>query len=141
MYARLGVLIGVALAAQQAVAVDGPPTLFQDVTLVVLPEGRLDAHRDVLVRTGSRRYAACPAMRGTSSCATGSTGEALGPRLYTAGPSLNGNSAPPVERAVAMVREQAAAGFDFLKLHPGLKRSDDVGVVHASWTATRHAPW
>jgi hypothetical protein len=79
-------------------------------------------------------------------------GEALGPRLYTAGPSLNGRSAPSVERAVQMVREQSAAGYDFLKLHPGLTRpvfdaiaaagaearislqghvSDEVGVPHA----------
>lgn len=83
MYARLGVLIGVALAAQQALAVDGPPTLFQDVTVVVLPDGRLDAHRDVLVRTGSRRYAACSAMRGTSSCATDSTAEKRSDRVST----------------------------------------------------------
>lgn len=48
--------------------------------------------------------------------------EVLGPRLYTAGPSFNGQSAPTVERAVAMVREQKAAGYDFLKLHPGLSR-------------------
>jgi len=211
MYVRLGVLIGVALAAQQAVAVDGPPTLFRDVTVVVLPEGRLDAHRDVLVRTGRIERIA---PRGTLGAPAGSVvvngrgrflmpglteghahvpgpnqkeyaedvlllylahglttirgmlgdawhlqlrdrlnrGEALGPRPYAAGPSLNGNSAPTVERAAAMVREQAAAGFDFLKLHPGLKRevfdaiaatasasripfqghvSDDVGVVHA----------
>jgi imidazolonepropionase-like amidohydrolase len=47
-------------------------------------------------------------------------GEVLGPRLYTAGPSINGTSAPRPERAVLMIREQAAAGFDFLKLHPGL---------------------
>lgn len=49
-------------------------------------------------------------------------GEVLGPRLYTAGPSFNGKSAPDVATAVAMVREQKAAGYDFLKLHPGLTR-------------------
>jgi len=78
--------------------------------------------------------------------------ELLGPRLYTAGPSLNGSSAPDVDTARRMVREQKAAGYDFLKLHPGLSRevfdaivdearrqgipfsghvSDDVGVMHA----------
>src|SRR5688572_29467050 len=46
-------------------------------------------------------------------------GEVLGPRLYTAGSSINGTSAPRPQRAVQMVRDQAAAGFDFLKLHPG----------------------
>jgi imidazolonepropionase-like amidohydrolase len=40
--------------------------------------------------------------------------QVLGPRLITSGPSLNGNSAPDVEQARRMVREQ--------KLHPGLKR-------------------
>lgn len=49
-------------------------------------------------------------------------GRMLGPRLYTSGPSLNGNSVPDVATAVRMVREQAAAGYDFLKLHPGLTR-------------------
>ena len=46
----------------------------------------------------------------------------LGPRLITSGPSLNGNSVKAAEDAVRMVREQKAAGYDFLKLHPGLKR-------------------
>jgi imidazolonepropionase-like amidohydrolase len=46
----------------------------------------------------------------------------LGPRLITSGPSLNGNSVKTAADAVRMVREQKAAGYDFLKLHPGLKR-------------------
>src|SRR5688572_27208616 len=46
----------------------------------------------------------------------------LGPRLITSGPSLNGNSVKTAEDAVRMVREQKVAGYDFLKLHPGLKR-------------------
>lgn len=50
-------------------------------------------------------------------------GGVLGPRLYTSGPSLNGNSVPDVATAVRMVREQKDAGYDFLKLHPGLKRA------------------
>lgn len=48
-------------------------------------------------------------------------GELLGPRLFTSGPSVNGNSAPDAETAVRMVREQKAAGYDFVKIHPGLK--------------------
>ena len=44
----------------------------------------------------------------------------LGPRLYTAGPSLNGSSVKTVEQALAKVNEQAAAGYDFVKMHPGL---------------------
>lgn len=47
-------------------------------------------------------------------------GELIGPRLYTAGPSFNDRSAPDAASATRMVREQHAAGYDFLKLHPGL---------------------
>jgi hypothetical protein len=48
------------------------------------------------------------------------TGELLGPTLYLAGPSFNGNSVNSVDDAVRMVREQRAAGWDLLKVHPGL---------------------
>jgi imidazolonepropionase-like amidohydrolase len=79
-------------------------------------------------------------------------GAVLGPRLHTAGPSLNGNTAPDPVTGVRLVREQKAAGYDFLKLHPGLGRAtfdaivatanevglrfeghvaDDVGLLHA----------
>lgn len=50
-------------------------------------------------------------------------GEVLGPRLYTSGPSLNGNSIPDPDSARRAVRHQAAAGYDFLKIHPGLSRA------------------
>jgi imidazolonepropionase-like amidohydrolase len=46
--------------------------------------------------------------------------EVLGPRLVTSGPSFNGNSVTSPEQARQMVREQAAAGYDFLKIHPGV---------------------
>lgn len=49
-------------------------------------------------------------------------GAILSPRIYTSGPSLNGNSVPSVEAAVRAVTEQKAAGYDFLKIHPGLAR-------------------
>jgi imidazolonepropionase-like amidohydrolase len=44
----------------------------------------------------------------------------LSPRLVVAGPSINGNSAPTAEVAVQMVEEQKAAGYDLLKIHPGV---------------------
>ena len=50
-------------------------------------------------------------------------GDLLSPRIYTSGPSLNGNSVGSPERAREMVRDQASAGYDFLKLHPGLSRA------------------
>lgn len=49
-------------------------------------------------------------------------GEILAPRIFTSGPSLNGSSAPTAEVAERMVAEQSAAGYDLLKLHPGLSR-------------------
>lgn len=53
-----------------------------------------------------------------------SSGEVLGPRLVASGPSFNGNSVGSAEQAARMVREQAQAGYDFLKIHPGLTRSE-----------------
>jgi imidazolonepropionase-like amidohydrolase len=49
-------------------------------------------------------------------------GEILSPTIYTSGPSLNGQSATSPEQATKMVAEQKAAGYDLLKLHPGLTR-------------------
>jgi hypothetical protein len=45
----------------------------------------------------------------------------LGPRIITSGPSFNGNSVPTGESAVSLVREQKEMGYDFMKLHPGIK--------------------
>lgn len=50
-------------------------------------------------------------------------GEVLGPTIVTSGPSFNGNSVPTPEAAVKLVHEQRAAGFDFLKIHPGASRA------------------
>lgn len=47
-------------------------------------------------------------------------GELWGPRFFTSGPSFNGQSVKSVEEAAALVRKQKEAGYDFLKLHPGL---------------------
>jgi imidazolonepropionase-like amidohydrolase len=52
--------------------------------------------------------------------------------LYTAGPSLNGNSVKTAEAADKMVREQQAAGYDFLKLHPGLTLDNFNAIVKAA---------
>lgn len=48
------------------------------------------------------------------------SGEIIGPRFITSGPSLNGNSVKTAEQGAAMVEAQKKAGYDFLKLHPGL---------------------
>jgi imidazolonepropionase-like amidohydrolase len=51
------------------------------------------------------------------------TGEVLGPRIYTSGPSFNGNSVTSPEGAAAMVAGQHKAGYDLLKIHPGVSRA------------------
>jgi imidazolonepropionase-like amidohydrolase len=67
-------------------------------------------------------------------------GALIGPTIYTSGPSFNGNSAPDPATARRMVLEQRVAGYDFLKIHPGLSRdtfdtlarlADSVGVRFA----------
>jgi imidazolonepropionase-like amidohydrolase len=49
--------------------------------------------------------------------------EIVAPTIYTAGPSLNGSSVPDAATAIAAVKAQKAAGYDFLKIHPGVSRA------------------
>jgi imidazolonepropionase-like amidohydrolase len=49
-------------------------------------------------------------------------GELLSPTIYAAGPSLNGNSIPDPAAARKAVIEQKEAGYDLLKVHPGVSR-------------------
>jgi imidazolonepropionase-like amidohydrolase len=44
------------------------------------------------------------------------------PRIYTSSPSLNGNSIATMEEARQKVTQYEADGYDFLKVHPGIKR-------------------
>lgn len=48
-------------------------------------------------------------------------GRRLGPNLYLAGPGFSGNSVNSPQQAREMVREYAEAGWDLLKVHPGLE--------------------
>jgi imidazolonepropionase-like amidohydrolase len=50
-------------------------------------------------------------------------GARLGPQIFTAGPSINGQSVPDVRTAWRTVTEQRAAGYDLLKIHPGVPRA------------------
>lgn len=50
--------------------------------------------------------------------------EVTGPRIYTSGPSFNGGSVTSPAQAGEMVRRQKAAGYDFLKQHPGLTEAE-----------------
>jgi imidazolonepropionase-like amidohydrolase len=49
-------------------------------------------------------------------------GDLVSPRIYTSGPSLNGNSVPDKASGIQAVTAQKAAGYDLLKIHPGLSR-------------------
>jgi imidazolonepropionase-like amidohydrolase len=52
------------------------------------------------------------------------SGEIFGPRFITSGPSINGTTANTATKAEALVRDQQKAGYDFLKLHPGIKKEN-----------------
>jgi len=52
------------------------------------------------------------------------SGEFIGPHFYTSGPSFNGNSVKSQTAGAEMVRDQKKAGYDFLKLHPGLTKEN-----------------
>jgi imidazolonepropionase-like amidohydrolase len=67
-------------------------------------------------------------------------GEVFSPRIYTSGPSFNAKSATSAEVAVKMVVDQKAAGYDLLKIHPGVPRAvfdaldakaDELGIPFA----------
>lgn len=62
-------------------------------------------------------------------------GTIVSPRLYLSGPSLNGNSVASPEAGRAIVAEQKAAGYDFLKIHPGLDRARYDAVAEAAEAA------
>lgn len=56
-------------------------------------------------------------------------GEISGPRMFISGPSLNGNSVTDPDAGRQMVRDQKAAGYDHLKLHPGLDTPKFLGIA------------
>ncbi len=55
--------------------------------------------------------------------------EWTGPSLVTSGPSFNGRSVSTPEQAAEMVRLQSGAGYDFLKLHPGLESEEFAAIA------------
>ena len=50
------------------------------------------------------------------------SGDIVGPTIFVGAPSLNGQSAASADSARALVRAHKSAGYDLLKLHPGLTR-------------------
>ena len=55
-----------------------------------------------------------------------------GPRLVTSGPTFNGRSVSSPEQATEMVLVQSGAGYDFLKLHPGLESEEFAAIANTA---------
>lgn len=56
-------------------------------------------------------------------------GNRFGPRLITSGPSMNGDSVSGPADAARKVRAQHAAGYDFIKIHPGLSPEEYTAIA------------
>lgn len=59
-------------------------------------------------------------------------GQIIGPRIVTSGPSFNGNTVTSPAQAAEKARRQKAAGYDFLKLHPGLTEAEYQAFANAA---------
>ena len=59
-------------------------------------------------------------------------GKHFGPRLITSGPSLNGRSVSGPANGAQQVRDQHAAGYDFIKIHPGLDAGEFAAIAKAA---------
>ena len=59
-------------------------------------------------------------------------GRVFGPRLVASGPSLNGRSVTGVQHARQLVADQHTAGYDFVKVHPGLKGEEFEALADAA---------
>jgi len=59
-------------------------------------------------------------------------GEQFGPRLITSGPSMNGNSVRSPDHGADRVRAQFDAGYDFIKIHPGLSADEFAAIAETA---------
>jgi len=59
-------------------------------------------------------------------------GDVFGPRLITSGPSMNGNSVSGAADGARQVRAQHEAGYDFIKIHPGLSSNEYLAIADAA---------
>ena len=51
-------------------------------------------------------------------------GEITGPHFYTSGPALSGETVKTQDDAIRMVKDEKQAGYDFLKILPGLTKDN-----------------
>lgn len=141
------------IAAQTVVVTDGTIAVIGDVATVPVPEdarvvdgtdryllpglGEMHAHVPPVGSAELQRVLTLFAANGVTTIRGMlghpthlvlrqqlATGEVFGPRLVTSGPSLNGSSVQGPAHGERLVREQHAAGYDFLKIHPGLSRAE-----------------
>jgi imidazolonepropionase-like amidohydrolase len=56
----------------------------------------------------------------------------FGPRLLTSGPSMNGNSVRSPSDGASKVRSQFEAGYDFIKIHPGLSAEEFAAIAETA---------
>jgi hypothetical protein len=59
-------------------------------------------------------------------------GEIVGPAMILSGPSFNAQTAGTPEAATSRVAEQVKAGYDFLKIHPGIPLTAFNGLAAAA---------
>ncbi|UZD22685.1 amidohydrolase family protein [Algoriphagus halophytocola] len=60
------------------------------------------------------------------------SGELAGPKLFLSGPSFRGATVSSPEQAAQMVRDEKAAGYDHLKLHPGLEMDEFLAIAQTA---------
>ena len=101
----------------------------------VPPNDNIESHKEVLFLFAANGITTIRGMLGHPSHlelrSKINSGEIFGPRFYTTGPSFNGLSVKTAARGSEMVREQKTAGYDFLKLHPGLTK-ETFGAVSST---------
>jgi imidazolonepropionase-like amidohydrolase len=99
----------------------------------VPPNDDVQAHKNVLMMFALHGITTIRGMLGHPSHldlrAKVNNGEIMGPKLYTSGPSFSGGSVHSVQQAEQKVREQKQAGYDFLKIHPGLTKENFAAVA------------
>jgi imidazolonepropionase-like amidohydrolase len=99
----------------------------------VPPNENLESHKEVLFLFAANGITTIRGMLGHPSHlelrAMVNSGEVFGPRFYTTGPSFNGLSVKTPEGGADMVRKQKEAGYDFLKLHPGLTKDNFASIA------------
>jgi imidazolonepropionase-like amidohydrolase len=92
----------------------------------VPPNDNIESHKEVLFLFAANGVTTIRGMLGHAKHLELremiNKGEIFGPRFYTTGPSFNGTSVKTAEQGAQMVKDEKAAGYDYLKLHPGLTK-------------------